>query len=184
MCSKSWRKGWRGALVCSALWLLTGAAAAQEDFLRQGEQDSSRAVEVLIPDQGLLSGGAPAAPEEASASQVEVLIPDRGLLSSDAPAVPEAAPAAPVAEVAKPAPAPAPVAPVAEAAKPTPAPAAPKKEDEGWATVGTDGAREVQLDRGGVIDSDAGTKVAWVRINMLSNGGQDYAAIKAMNRFD
>ncbi|MBO7411200.1 MAG: hypothetical protein J6T92_04685, partial [Ottowia sp.] len=183
MCSKSWRKGWRGALVCSALWLLTGAAAAQEDFLRQGEQDSSRAVEVLIPDQGLLSGGAPAAPEEASASQVEVLIPDRGLLSSDAPAVPEAAPAAPVAEVAKPAPAPAPVAPVAEAAKPAPAPE-PKKEDEGWATVGTDGSREVQLDRGGVIDSDAGTKVAWVRINMLSNDGQDYAAIKAMNRFD
>lgn len=59
------------------------------------------------------------------------------------------------------------------------------KSDGGWVTVGKDASREVQLDRGGIINSDAGTKIAWVRIVMQgAEGGRDYAGIKAMNRFD
>ena len=160
MCSKSWRKGWQCALACGALWLLAGSVAAQT----LGELDPNRPVEVLIPDRGLTSTP-PVAP------QVE--IPPVAPVVEPLPPVVEASPE----EVAPPAP-PAPPAPAPEAAP------APQKQVDGWVTVGKDDAREVQLDRGGVIDSDAGTKVAWVRINMLSNGGQDYAAIKAMNRFD
>lgn len=169
MCSRNWRKGWQCALVCSALWLLPGAGVAQDFNDPIGELDPSRPVEVLIPERDVSSGvllGTP--PVEAPASAAP---------AQPAPAAP--APAAPAPEVlAQPEPA------TPEPATPEPAASAPASQDVGWVTVGKDDVREVQLDRGAVIDSDAGTKVAWVRINMLSDGDRDYAAIKAMNRFD
>lgn len=55
-----------------------------------------------------------------------------------------------------------------------------------WVTVSRDGGREIQIDRGSVILSDAGTKVAWARL-MLSPeeaARAGYAAVMALNRYD
>lgn len=186
MCSKSWRKKWQCALACGALGLLAGSAGAQDTGEPMGELDPTRPVEVLIPDQGLTSRS----PGAAAVGEVPPPVAPLGEAAPAAETVPIAegvsAQTVPVAEslsAPQPAPAFAP-APAPAASTSAPAPAASKVQDDGWATVGKDDTREVQLDRGGIIDSDAGTKVAWVRINMLSDDGQDYAAIKAMNRFD
>jgi len=36
--------------------------------------------------------------------------------------------------------------------------------DDDWVTVSRDGNREVQVDRGSIVMSDAGTRLAWARM--------------------
>lgn len=58
--------------------------------------------------------------------------------------------------------------------------------DDDWATVSRDGSREIQIDRGSVVQSDAGTRLAWARLVLAppeaANAG--YKAVMALNRYD
>lgn len=55
-----------------------------------------------------------------------------------------------------------------------------------WDVVTRDRARVVELDRGSVLPSDPGTKVAWARIVLGDTevDGAGYASVKALNRYD
>jgi carbonic anhydrase len=55
-----------------------------------------------------------------------------------------------------------------------------------WDVVVRDRARMVELDRGSVLPSDPGTKVAWARIvlNPEERLASGYASVKALNRYD
>lgn len=55
-----------------------------------------------------------------------------------------------------------------------------------WVTVSRDGSREIQIDRGGVVMSDAGTKVAWARMVLSPEEAAraGYSEVLALNRFD
>lgn len=62
---------------------------------------------------------------------------------------------------------------------------------ERWETVMRDRDRQVQLNRGTVIDAGDGVKVAWARIvfderRQAADGGREtaYASIRALNRYD
>lgn len=57
---------------------------------------------------------------------------------------------------------------------------------DSWETVLRDRNRQVQIDRGSIIQSDRGTKVAWARILLspAEAAAQGYANIQALNRFD
>ena len=55
-----------------------------------------------------------------------------------------------------------------------------------WLTVASDRVRRVELDRGSILPSEAGTKVAWGRI-VLSNEqakAYGYRTVRALNRYD
>lgn len=58
--------------------------------------------------------------------------------------------------------------------------------DEGWVTVLRDSNRQVQIDRAGIIQSDAGTRVAWARMVLGPEeaAAAGYAAVHALNRYD
>ncbi len=58
--------------------------------------------------------------------------------------------------------------------------------DNGWETVVRDRNRQVQIDRGSIIQSDRGTKVAWARVLLspAESAAQGYSTIQALNRFD
>lgn len=55
-----------------------------------------------------------------------------------------------------------------------------------WVTVSRDGSREIQIDRGGIVMSDAGTRVAWARMVLSPEeaGRAGYTEVLALNRFD
>lgn len=57
---------------------------------------------------------------------------------------------------------------------------------DSWETVLRDRNRQIQIDRGSIILSDRGTKVAWARILLspAEAAAQGYSTIQALNRFD
>ncbi|HRP76299.1 MAG TPA: carbonic anhydrase family protein [Rhodocyclaceae bacterium] len=57
---------------------------------------------------------------------------------------------------------------------------------DSWETVLRDRNRQIQIDRGSIIQSDRGTKVAWARVLLspAEAAAQGYANIQALNRFD
>ena len=57
---------------------------------------------------------------------------------------------------------------------------------EGWETVMQDREREVQIDRGSVMRSDRGTRVAWARVVLSSSEAAiaGHAVVQALNRYD
>lgn len=59
-------------------------------------------------------------------------------------------------------------------------------QDSGWETVVGDRSRQVQIDRGSIIESDNGAKVAWARVVMTpaEAATQGYTTIQALNRYD
>lgn len=61
-----------------------------------------------------------------------------------------------------------------------------RAQDGGWETVISDRNRQVQLDRGSVIESDNGAKVAWARVLMspAEAAAQGYTTVQALNRYD
>lgn len=63
--------------------------------------------------------------------------------------------------------------------------AAPARaQDSGWETVVRDRSRQVQIDRGSIMESDNGAKVAWARVVMTpaEAATQGYTTIQALNR--
>ncbi|WP_164084870.1 carbonic anhydrase [Pseudazoarcus pumilus] len=56
----------------------------------------------------------------------------------------------------------------------------------GWVTIARDNARQVQIDRDAIIQSDAGTRVAWARMLLGEEeaGRLGYVAVHALNRYD
>ncbi|MBI1905397.1 MAG: carbonic anhydrase family protein [Rhodocyclales bacterium] len=61
-----------------------------------------------------------------------------------------------------------------------------RAQDSGWETVVGDRSRQVQIDRGSIIESDNGAKVAWARVVMTpaEAATQGYTTIQALNRYD
>ena len=57
---------------------------------------------------------------------------------------------------------------------------------EGWVTIARDNARQVQIDRDAIIQSDAGTRVAWARMLLGDEEAErlGYVAVHALNRYD
>ncbi len=57
---------------------------------------------------------------------------------------------------------------------------------EGWETVMQDREREVQIDRGSVMRSDRGTRVAWARVVLSPSEAAiaGHAVVQALNRYD
>ncbi len=55
-----------------------------------------------------------------------------------------------------------------------------------WQLVLSDRDRRVEVDRGSILSSDAGTKIAWGRVVLTSEEARTsgYAMIKALNRYD
>ncbi|WP_297359933.1 surface-adhesin E family protein [Thauera sp.] len=55
-----------------------------------------------------------------------------------------------------------------------------------WQLVLSDRDRRVEIDRGSILSSDAGTKIAWGRVVLTSEEARTsgYAMIKALNRYD
>lgn len=58
--------------------------------------------------------------------------------------------------------------------------------EDGWVTVSRDGKREVQVDRAGIVQSDAGTRVAWARMVLSPAEAAEagYTTVLALNRYD
>lgn len=58
--------------------------------------------------------------------------------------------------------------------------------EDGWVTVSRDGKREVQVDRAGIVQSDAGTRVAWARmvLSPVEADAAGYTTVLALNRYD
>lgn len=65
-------------------------------------------------------------------------------------------------------------------------PLAATAADDDWATVSRDGSREIQIDRGSVVQSDAGTRLAWARLVLAppEAASAGYKAVMALNRYD
>lgn len=57
---------------------------------------------------------------------------------------------------------------------------------DGWTTVVRDSDRQVQIDRNSIIQSDAGTKVAWARLVLTpaEAAASGYVTVQALNRYD
>ncbi|MHB1374064.1 MAG: surface-adhesin E family protein, partial [Thauera sp.] len=55
-----------------------------------------------------------------------------------------------------------------------------------WQLVLSDRNRRVEIDRGSILSSDAGTKISWGRVVLTSDEAKasGYAMIKALNRYD
>lgn len=55
-----------------------------------------------------------------------------------------------------------------------------------WVTVAADPLRDIDIDRGSIIDSDGGTRVAWGRIQLKEEQARrtGYASVRALNRYD
>lgn len=64
--------------------------------------------------------------------------------------------------------------------------AASAVEDDGWVTVSRDGSRQIQVDRASIVQSDAGTRVAWARmvLSPAEAAGAGFTAVLALNRYD
>lgn len=58
--------------------------------------------------------------------------------------------------------------------------------DDSWETVMRDRNRQVQIDRASIIQSDAGTKVAWGRVVLTpaEAAAAGYMTVQALNRYD
>lgn len=58
--------------------------------------------------------------------------------------------------------------------------------EDGWVTVVRDNNRQVQIDRAGIVQSDAGTRVAWARMQLAPGEAEaaGYASVHALNRYD
>lgn len=64
--------------------------------------------------------------------------------------------------------------------------AASAVDDDGWVTVSRDGSRQIQVDRASIVQSDAGTRVAWARmvLSPAEAAGAGFTAVLALNRYD
>lgn len=64
--------------------------------------------------------------------------------------------------------------------------AASAVDDDGWVTVSRDGSRQIQVDRASIIQSDAGTRVAWARmvLSPAEAASAGFTTVLALNRYD